>query len=307
MRTRLQLHLGVKTDPIEYRYSYEWLFRLLAEEGVSRVQLGSFFELYHLPQAYFVSVRRQAEAFGLRVESVFTAHRELGGFFRNEPGWADAARRNYARLIDVGALLGAASAGSSAGAVLRDRMGEKAAGMDCYLRHMRDLMGYAKMRGLRCLTIEPMSCLAEPPTTPDELVSMAESLLAHHRAHPDETVPVGYCFDVSHGYADEQGVVRYTPMQLLEAAMPYVMELHLKNTDGMFHSTFGFTEEDRKNGIVDVAAVVDALVSRADRLPVSELAGYLELPGPKWGRDYSDIELEGQLRESLRYLREVFR
>jgi len=30
----LRLHLGLKTDPIENRYSYEWLFRLLAEEDV---------------------------------------------------------------------------------------------------------------------------------------------------------------------------------------------------------------------------------------------------------------------------------
>ena len=40
----IELQLGIKTDPIEYRYSYDWLFRLLAEEGIRQVQLGSFFE-----------------------------------------------------------------------------------------------------------------------------------------------------------------------------------------------------------------------------------------------------------------------
>ena len=42
----LTLHVGLKTDSVQYRYSYEWLFRLLAEEGIGHAQLGSFFEMY---------------------------------------------------------------------------------------------------------------------------------------------------------------------------------------------------------------------------------------------------------------------
>ena len=44
----------------------------------------------------------------------------------------------------------------------------------------------------------------------------------------------------------------------------------------------------------------------ADVVPVEELIGYLELGGPKRGRDYSDARLEGELRVSLRHLRETF-
>ena len=109
----LQLHLGLKTDPIEYRYSYEWLFRLLAEEGVRHVQLGTFFEIYQLGDEAFTRLRSQAEDFGLTISSVFTAHRELGGFFRNDPGWEAVARRNFERLIEVGALLRLRSASPS--------------------------------------------------------------------------------------------------------------------------------------------------------------------------------------------------
>ena len=103
----LTLQLGVKTDPVEYRYSYEWLFRLLAEEGIGHVQLGTFFEVYQLPDEFFHRVRRRANDFGIAIHSVFTAHRELGGFFIDEPGWEAVARRNYERLIEVGALVGA--------------------------------------------------------------------------------------------------------------------------------------------------------------------------------------------------------
>ena len=102
----LTLELGAKTDPAEYRFSYEWLFRLLAEEGVRFVQLGTFFEIYQLPDEYFLHLRRQAEDLGVCIQSIFTAHRELGGFFVEEAGWEAVARRNYERLIKVGSLLG---------------------------------------------------------------------------------------------------------------------------------------------------------------------------------------------------------
>ena len=94
----LTLHVGLKTDSVQYRYSYEWLFRLLAEEGIGHAQLGSFFELYQLPDEYFIALRRQAESYGVRISSVFTTHRELGGCFRQEPGWADVTLRAYRRI-----------------------------------------------------------------------------------------------------------------------------------------------------------------------------------------------------------------
>ena len=124
----MNLLLGIKTDPIEYRYSYDWLFRLMAEEGVELAQLGSFFEGYQLPDEFFRDLRRRAADHGVRIVSTFTAHRELGGFFRDDgPGWVAVARRNFERAIEIGALLGARSVGSNPGAVLRDRMGTKAA------------------------------------------------------------------------------------------------------------------------------------------------------------------------------------
>ncbi|MBJ7284311.1 MAG: ribulose-phosphate 3-epimerase, partial [Akkermansiaceae bacterium] len=57
---------------------------------------------------------------------------------------------------------------------------------------------------------------------------------------------------------------------------------------------------------IDVAAVRHLLLSEADRLPVNPMIGYLEIGGPKLGRDYSDGELERNLRESLAYLRETW-
>jgi ribulose-phosphate 3-epimerase len=302
----LTLQLGVKTDPVQYRYSYPWLFRLLAEEGISLVQLGTFFEIYQLPDEYFLQLRRQAEDLGIRIQSVFTAHRELGGFFADESGFEDVACRNYRRLIEVAALLGAQSAGSNPGAVYRDRMETKACGLRRYVRQMKELMGYAHQQGVPWLTIEPMSCLAEPPTLPEEIRQVAAELAAWHAEHPGDTAGIGYCADISHGYADQHGKVCCDHLELLEATLPHLVELHLKNTDARYCSTFGFGPEERKAGIIQIQAVREMLSARADLLPVDTLVGYLEIGGPKLGRDYSDSGLAGQLRASLAYLKEVW-
>jgi ribulose-phosphate 3-epimerase len=183
----------------------------------------------------------------------------------------------------------------------------KPRGVDCYLRHMKELMGYAHQRGIEWLTVEPMSCLAEPPTLPEEIRRMADELAEHHRRNPDTTARAGYCGDISHGYADGESNIRHDHLELLEAALPHLVEIHLKNTDSRYSSTFGFGPSEREAGIVDVEAVRRLLQSRADVIPVDPLIGYLEIGGPKLGRDYSDRELGQQLRESLAYLKEVWK
>ncbi len=302
----LPLSLGVKSDPIEYRYSHPWLFRLLAEEGVNLVQLGTHFEMYQLPDEFFHELRKQADDHGIQIASMFTAHRELGGFFREEPGYEEVARRNFERYIEIGGILGSKSVGSNPGAVMRDRMGSKADGVACYLKHMKELMHLAKEKGLEWLTIEPMSCLAEPPTLPDEVAHMGKELAEYHAANPDSTVQVGMCADIAHGYIDQQDQVGFNHIELFEATVPWLYELHLKNTDAQFNSTFGFSEEDRARGIVDVPHFRKLVQQHADQLPVEQMTGYLEIGGPKLGRDYSDHMLEGQLRESLRYLKQAW-
>ena len=159
----LVLELGVKSDPVEYRYSYDWLFSLMERVGVHRLQLGTFFELYQLEDSWFLDLRSRAADHGVEIASVFTAHRELGGFFTLDPRMAKVARRNYARLVEVASLLGARKVGSNPGAVFRDRMDDKAAGLRSYMDSMRELMVLARRLGLEALTVEPMSCMAEPP------------------------------------------------------------------------------------------------------------------------------------------------
>jgi ribulose-phosphate 3-epimerase len=302
----MKVHIGLKSDPIEYRYSFDWLFGLMAELGVRHLQLGSFQELHGLEAGFFRDLRRRAERKGVVIRSCFTAHRELGGFFSGDPFLERAARRCYERYIEAAALLGAESVGGNPGSVYRDRMAGKPEGIACYLRHMGELVRLARRRGLRFLALEPMSCLAEPPTLPEEIEGMLGALNEHHRLHPDAAVPVYACADIAHGYADREGRVVYDNWSLFERAIPWMGELHLKNTDARFESTFGFSAVERKRGIVDLGRLKALIERNAPRFPVGELVGYLELGGPKLGRDYSDHRLAEAIGESIAALREAF-
>lgn len=300
------IELGIKTDAIETRYSFEWLFDLAAAEGVKHIQLGSFYELYHVDLSYFADVRAAAEKRGLTITSVFTAHRELGGFFTGDRRLVAAARQGYERLIAVAHTVGATFCGSNPGAIYRDRPETKAAGIACYLDHMKELSALAKKSGLKALTMEPMSCLAEPPSTADEITHMMKVLGEHHAKNPTTTVPTYLCADISHGLADKDKRVLLSNTALFEAGAPWTAEFHFKNTDAVFSSTFGFSPGECAKGIVNLAEWKQFLDRLAPKFPVNSMVGYLEISGPKTGRDYTDPHLGGALRESLRAIRQVF-
>jgi hypothetical protein len=299
------IQLGIKTDPINTRYSFEWLFEILEEEAVKYVQLGSFFELYSLEDDYFYALKEKAAARGLCIKSMFTAHRELGGFFYGDKFMEKVARQNYERFIHVASLLGVDYCGSNPGAVYRDKLHLKEKGIACYLRHLKELTHLAYEKQLKALTIEPMSCAAEPPTFPEEMDEMLGSLKAYCDQNKD-TVPVYLCGDISHGYADADGSIVYSNQFLFEHGIKYMAEFHFKNTDRMYNSTFGFSPEEQARGIVNLRDLKRTISQNEAAFPVSDVVGYLEISGPKIGRDYSDATLAKTLRTSLRVLKETF-
>jgi len=302
----MKLTLGIKSDPIEYRYSFDWLFSVMNECGISLMQLGSFFELYLLEDGFFHELRNKAEKHGIRIKSCFTAHRELGGFFTGNPWLEKAARAAYERYIRVGSILGAEFVGSNPGAIYRDRPETKPAGVACYLRHMKELMRMARESGLAGLTIEPMSCMAEPPSTPEEIHAMLGELAAYHERREESTVPVYLCGDISHGIADAHRRVIHDNFALFETAIPYMAEFHFKNTDPVFNSTFGFSAGEQARGIVDLERLRHLIGCNDHAWPLAEVTGYLEIGGPKTGRDYTDHLLKSMIVESLESLKAVF-
>jgi sugar phosphate isomerase/epimerase len=253
-----------------------------------------------------VELREKALRRSVTIKSCFTTHRDLGGFFLADPYRERATRRMYERYIRVAALVGADSIGGNPGSVPRDRPELKERGIERYLAHMRELMGVAREAGLKWLSLEPMSCLAEPPTLPQELDRMLGALGEHHRRHPDSTVPVYLCSDIGHGYADREGRVVYDNWDLFEAQVPRMAAFHFKNTDRRFDATFGFSAGERRRGIVDLVRLKELIDRNADRFPLNPVVGYFETGGPKIGRDYSDPLLRGMIIESIKAIQDVF-
>ena len=106
---------------------------------------------------------------------------------------------------------------------------------------------------------------------------------------------------------DAARVVLHDNWSLFEAQMPAMWEFHFKNTDAIFNGTFGFGESDRGRGIVDLARLKTIIDRNARRFPrADEIVGYLEISGPKVGRDYADGHLGALLSESLTAIRDVF-
>ncbi len=299
-------HLGVKSDPIECRYTFDWLFGIMADFKVDRLQMGSSFPTFTAEEGYFRRLRVRAEKKGIRIASVFTSHRELGGFASGDPALEATARWGWERVIHVAALLGADSAGSNAGILNRDQPELREASLACFFRHMRELMRFARREGLRTITIEPMSSIWEYPSTPEQLAGMTSVLDPVHAADPEATVPVYLCGDISHGVADETRRVLFDNWEMFEREIPWMWEFHFKNTDAVFNSTFGFGAEEKARGIVDLRKLKGIVTRNCQRFPTDDVTGYLELPGPKVGREYTDGLLRGQLEESLAALREVF-
>jgi ribulose-phosphate 3-epimerase len=299
------VHLGVKSDPIVARYSFDWLFDLMEGQGVHRLQLGSSFPFWFAADDWFHALRRSAEARSIRISSSFSSFRELG-FANSDRLLDEAVLHGWERAIHVAALVGAESFGSNACLVLRDRPLTREPGLRTFTENMKSLLATARSAGLKALTIEPMSSLYEVPSTPDEIRTIAEELAAYHACHASTTVPLHLCGDISHGVADFQGRVIHDNWSLFEMQIPWMREFHFKNTDAIFNSTFGFDPAERGKGIVDLPRLRSLIDANAARFPSGEITGYLEIPGPKLGRDYTDPHLERMLVESIQALKAVF-
>jgi sugar phosphate isomerase/epimerase len=302
----MKVNVGVKTDPIESRYSYEWLFDLLRAFGVHRVQLGTTYSVYQAEDGYFRQLRKSAEKRGVRISSVFAAHRDFIGFASGDRYLEEASMKGWRRLIEVAALCGADSAGANGFFVMRDQPHTRERGIATFHERMKELLPLARKAGLSAITVEPMSSIYEWPATPAELIGMFDALAPFLAENRSTAAPLLLCADISHGIADAERRVVHDNWSLFEMEIPWMWEFHFKNTDTAFDRTFGFSAEERARGIVDLSRLKKLIAENASRFPAKEITGYFETSGPKTGREYSDPHLGAQLEKSLAALTAAF-
>jgi hypothetical protein len=151
-----------------------------------------------------------------------------------------------------------------------------------------------------------MSSVWEIPSTPKDVRRIAQELEAFRAADPESRVPLYFLADISHGLADEKKRVVHDNWEMFEQQIPWMWEFHFKNTDAIFNSTFGFGPQEAERGIVDLARLAALIERNAARFPHPDPIGYLEISGPKVGRDYGDGLLGAQLAESIKAVKRVF-
>ncbi len=83
-------------------------------------------------------------------------------------------------------------------------------------------------------------------------------------------------------------------------------EFHIKNTHSIYQNPSGFSVQEQKAGIIHLTDLKKQILSNSKLWPVSNPIGYLEISGPKKGRDYSDKKLSNNLSRSLEAITEVF-
>ena len=142
----MTLHLGVKSDPIESRYSFDWLFDLMKGCGVHRLQMGTL--VPGLLRGGRSFPRTAALGGGTRDPDHQHVHIPPGARVRQRRSAARRCRRRgWERMIHVAALVGAECVGSNACVVLRDQPadpGARACGPSS--QNMKELLGIAHGR-----------------------------------------------------------------------------------------------------------------------------------------------------------------
>ena len=303
----MTVHVGVKSDPIENRYSFDWLFGLMAEQHVGWLQLGSSFPFFHAEAEWFRDLSRRAERRGIRIESTYSSYREMTGFFAADPHLEAASRFAWERLIQV-AVVG--------GRLFR--------GIELRLGAPRP----PRREGARPRAVLP------PPEGALAHREGRRPLGAVHRAH---VVALRAAIDPRGDGPGDPGNGRVPrgrspPARCPSSSAPTSPTASRTATGGWWSTTgacsrrasrtrasstsrtpttgstgpSGSPRRSARRGIVDLERFRALIDANADRFPVQELVGYLELPGPKTGRDYTDNLLGSALGESLAALKAVF-
>jgi sugar phosphate isomerase/epimerase len=236
------------------------------------------------------------KAHGLTIHSTFTG---LVAYGQNllahpEPEVRAHARGWFEAGVEVTAALGAESMGGHMGALsVRDHADphRHAHVRKELIEAVRSLTRVAAARGLRCLLWEPMPVPREIPHTPEECVGLMEEV------NQGAAVPVRLCLDLGHCCAWDMELPA-DPHLWLERLLPWIVAVHLQQTDGLGDHHWPFTREFAAQGVVDPKRVVEI----ARESPLERVCLFLEICHPHEAPDRRVID---DLKESVEVWKQV--
>jgi sugar phosphate isomerase/epimerase len=191
--------------------------------------------------------------YNLQVDSMFTGNFSRRHLFLHP----DAGGRRlwfdwYKSLIEIGARIGAYSAGSHFGAMsVRDISDVKSynARLEEGIQLWQELSAYAKEFGFRYLFIETMS-------VPRELAHTVEEAKAlYDRLNAKSSIPIMLCLDVGHAPHPTQR----DPCFWLRELGAISCIVHLQQSDANNSRHWPFTPEYNRLGVVDPLRTLDAI------------------------------------------------
>jgi hypothetical protein len=254
-------------------------------------------------RSYHYSVADHARAQGVKIPSVFTVYRDTGAISQSIPEARDSAYHVGLSLLEQAACYGASYVGASLFTMNREEAEDPERYQSTFFSSLdiwKQWMTAARPLGIQRLLIETTAAYREGCSTIDETRSALNLLDEYHRKNPDNTVPIGLCYDTGHGISRPEDCNEANrDFRAWFAAFPdRICEIHLKNTDADFLETWHFK---REGGIIDAMAVVRAA---RDTITVPALLMNIEVPG-KRGRELGEKRAIEEHLESIKIITEA--
>ena len=256
--------LGINTGFAVNRFSEpESWTRIVGELGLKSVQFTADLLNPDLPAGIIVSNINRINAgcahYGISISSTFT-----GAFTRvNHLAHPDADVRDhwvrwFKRYVDISVDLGAESMGSHFGIFTDTDTRDptlRVARRRQNIAHWHEIADYARTKGLKFLTWEPMSISREQGQT------IIETQLLQDEVNLGAPLPFQLCLDVDHGDVASTNPDDTDPYIWLKRFGRVSPLVHLKQSSMNKGGHWPFTAEHNRHGRITPQAVIDALVS----------------------------------------------
>jgi len=290
------LHIGANLNFTKYVYGRKRALEIARDElGLRCVEMvpdsdygaALFAKNPDKFRAYHREVGEYGRKIGVEIASVLTFYRDNVSVAHPDPAIREVAMLVMESMAVQAGEYGAKYVGASLGTVLAEDFANervRAKLFNAAAEAWKKWMEMAHREGLRGVNIESMSTLREPPATIRSARKWLSELNDYHRRKPDTTVPCHLCYDLGHGptEAEDDSPADRDFASWFEAFGDAIVEVHIKNTDSGFISTWPFTDEYKEFGIIDLDRVAEAM---RDHLRAPEVYVMVEVPGKRGRMD----------------------
>lgn len=311
-----RIHLGVNLNFAKYVYGRRRALDIVREvfglhhvEMVPDIDFGPAFYLRSPGafRAHHREVGEHARRIGVSIVGILTFYRDNVAIAHPDPEIRRSAETVMESEAEQAACYEARFCSASFAAMHREDY-ENPERRGRLFREATDAwkrwMMACRSSGIERVLIETAGALREGCSTIEQTRRTLAELDRAYEADPGRYAPVGLCYDTGHGVSPEEGDDRERDFRAWFSAFPdRINEIHLKDTDPEFLSTWPFTGPGKGRGIIALVEVIRAV---REMLTVPEVYLFLETPG-KRGRSVGEDRAIEDHRISILAIQEALR